>query len=69
VKDVRIVCGGVAPIPYRAKAAEIALKGRKLDIEAAATAAVAGATPLSDNGYKIPILKELVRRALTELSS
>lgn len=69
VRDVRIVCGAVSPIPYRAKAAEAVLRGKKLDIDAAAAAAVAGATPLEDNGYKVPILKELVRRALTELSS
>jgi len=69
VRDVRIVCGGVAPIPFRAKAAENAIRGGKLDIEAAARAAVAGATPLSDNAYKVPILKELVRRALMEISS
>ncbi len=69
VRDVRIVCGAVAPIPYRAKAAEAVLRGKKLDIDAAAAAAVAGATPLADNAYKIPILKQLVRRALTELAS
>jgi xanthine dehydrogenase YagS FAD-binding subunit len=69
VKDVRIVCGGVSPIPYRAKAAEAAIRGRKLDPDAAAAAAVTGATPLSDNAYKVPILKQLVRRALAELSS
>jgi len=69
VRDVRIVCGGVSPIPYRAKGAEATLRGRELDIDAAAAAVVAGATPLSENGYKVPILKQLVRRALTELSS
>jgi xanthine dehydrogenase YagS FAD-binding subunit len=69
VRDVRIVCGAVSPIPYRAKAAEAVLRGKKLDIDAAAAAAVAGATPLADNGSKVPILKQLVRRALTELAS
>lgn len=69
VRDVRIVCGGVAPIPYRAKAAEAHLRGKKLDIDGAAAAAVADATPLSGNGYKVPILRQLVRRALTELAS
>ncbi|HEX5137590.1 MAG TPA: FAD binding domain-containing protein [Planctomycetota bacterium] len=69
VKDVRIAFGGVAPIPCRAKAAENAIRGKKLDVDAAARAAVAGATPLSDNAYKVPVLKELVRRALTELAS
>jgi xanthine dehydrogenase YagS FAD-binding subunit len=69
VKDVRIVCGGVAPIPYRAVAAEAAIRGKKLDVDAAAAAAVAGATPLAENSYKVPILRQLVRRALTELAS
>ncbi len=69
VRDVRIVCGGVAPIPYRAKAAEALLRGKKLDIDAAAAAAVAGAAPLKDNAYKVPILKQLVRRALAEIAS
>ena len=69
VRDVRIVCGAVSPIPYRAKAAEAVLRGKKLDIDAAAAAAVAGATPLADNGYKVPILAQLVRRALAELAS
>jgi xanthine dehydrogenase YagS FAD-binding subunit len=69
VHDVRIVCGAVAPVPYRAKRAEDVLRGKKLDIEAAAAAAVAGAAPLAQNGYKVPILKQLVRRALKELSS
>jgi xanthine dehydrogenase YagS FAD-binding subunit len=69
VHDARIVCGAVAPIPYRAKAAEDALRGKKPDLEAAAAAAVAGAAPLARNGYKVPILKELVRRALRELTS
>ena len=69
VRDVRIVCGAVAPVPYRAKAAEAVLRGRKLDIDAAAAAVIAGATPLADNGFKVPILKQLVRQALTELAS
>ncbi len=69
VRDVRIVCGAVAPIPWRAKAAEAVLRGKKLDIDRAAAAAVAGATPLADNGYKVPILRQLVRRALAEVAS
>lgn len=69
VRDVRIVCGAVAPIPYRAKAAEAVLRGKKLDIDAAAAAAVAGATPLQDNAYKVVVLKQLVRRALAEIAS
>jgi len=70
VKAARIVCGAVSPVPYRAQAAEQALAGRSLDdaaIRAAAAAAVAGAEPLAQNGYKVVILERLVRRALEEL--
>ncbi|MDP9363756.1 MAG: xanthine dehydrogenase family protein subunit M, partial [Chloroflexota bacterium] len=34
----------------------------------AADAAVADAARLSDNGYKVPLARALVRRALAELS-
>ena len=69
---MRIVLGAVAPIPYRAKQAEQALTGKPLNAEtaqAAAEAALAGAQPLSQNAYKVPIAKTLIRRALMELSS
>jgi len=69
VEDVRIVCGAVAPTPFRARAAEDAIRGKPLDVEAAAEAAAKGAEPLDENGYKVVILKRLVRRALEELRS
>ncbi|MCA9665941.1 MAG: FAD binding domain-containing protein [Myxococcales bacterium] len=64
-----VVLGSVAPIPWRAKKAEAALVGKAADealIKAAAEAALAGADPLDDNGYKVPLVKALVRRALTQ---
>jgi len=66
-KDVRIVLGAVAPTPYRAVKAEKLLQGKAVDADtaaAAAQAAVAGATPLTMNAYKIEIAKALVKRAL-----
>lgn len=69
VKRARIVCGAVPPAPYRATAAEEVLVGKKLDPEAAAEAAVAGAEPLAQNKFKVVILKRLVRRALEELKA
>jgi xanthine dehydrogenase YagS FAD-binding subunit len=72
VRDARIVCGSVAATPYRARAAEAALKGRALDpaaVAGAAEAVVKGAEPLEQNRYKVVILKRLVRRALEELGS
>ena len=67
VTDARIVLGGVAPVPYRATAAEDALKGNAITesvAEAAGAAAVKDATPLSKNGYIVQITKTLVKRAV-----
>ena len=64
--DARVVLGGVAPIPWRAKAAEAALKGKKVTDAVARTAAEAstqGAAPLEQNAYKVPLVQTLVRRA------
>jgi xanthine dehydrogenase YagS FAD-binding subunit len=70
-RDVRIVLGGVAPIPWRSADAEQELEGKALDrmtIESAAQAAVAGARPLAHNEYKIALVTKLVRAALMELA-
>ena len=72
VRDVRLVLGGVAPIPWRVKKAEASLVGKKLDPAAAAeaaTIALAGAAPLSGNAYKVPLTQALVRRALMKLNA
>ena len=71
VQDVRIVLGGVAPIPYRALKAEAAIRGKALDEASAAAAglaAVDGAKPLSKNGYKVPLTQAVVKRALLSLA-
>ena len=71
VRDARVVLGAVAPIPWRSARAEQALSGKALD-EAAATAAaraaVVGAAPMSDNGYKVGLVQTLVRRTLLSLA-
>jgi xanthine dehydrogenase YagS FAD-binding subunit len=67
VKDARVVIYGVAPVPWRSQAAEKAIKGRPLTAETAAAAgaaAVEGAQPLSKNGYKVPLTRTVVKRAL-----
>lgn len=70
VRDGRVVLAGAAPIPWRSHQAEAAIRGKVLDdgvIQEAAKAAVAQATPLAKNGYKIPLfaglLKEELRKA------
>ncbi len=68
--DVRLVMGGIAPVPWRVVAAEKGLEGSALDDAACADAAdrvLAGATPLRDNGYKVTLARELIRRALRSL--
>ena len=71
VKDVRIVLGAVAPIPWRSNRAEAALMGKPLNeatLQDAARAAIVGAAPLSDNGYKVGLVQTLVRRTLAQLA-
>jgi xanthine dehydrogenase YagS FAD-binding subunit len=66
-KSPSIVLGAAAPVPHRARAAETALSGKPIDEDTAtqaAPAALAGATPLSKNAYKLPLFETLVRRAL-----
>jgi xanthine dehydrogenase YagS FAD-binding subunit len=69
IAAARIALGGVAPLPWRAAAAERILTGAAPDearIAHAADAALEGAQPLAHNGYKIPLTKTLVRRALDQ---
>jgi xanthine dehydrogenase YagS FAD-binding subunit len=67
VKSARVVMGAVAPIPWRAQAAEQALAGKTIT-EAVATeaanAAVAGATPMTQNSYKVQVARTAVKRAI-----
>jgi len=69
--DVRVVLGGVAPIPWRASAAEQEVIGAEANdavLARAAEAALAGAEPLEHNAYKVPLAKNLIQRALTALT-
>jgi len=69
VVSARIVLGHVAPTPWVAADAAKALAGKSLtpeSAEEAGKAAVAGAAPLSQNGYKVQLAKVAVKRALME---
>jgi xanthine dehydrogenase YagS FAD-binding subunit len=71
VRDARVVLGAVATIPWRSAPAERALVGKRLDAasaEAAGRAAVQGAEPMTDNGYKVDLVTTLVRRILVSLA-
>jgi xanthine dehydrogenase YagS FAD-binding subunit len=67
VQSARVVMGAVAPIPWRSRAAEEALVGKTITeatAAAAGEAAVRGAHPLGQNGYKVEVAKVAVKRAI-----
>lgn len=72
VQKASIVTGWVAPTPRRAIESERLLAGKRLTDDLArqaAHAAVADATPLSKNGYKVPILETVVRRTILAVAA
>ncbi|MDN4987641.1 FAD binding domain-containing protein [Bradyrhizobium arachidis] len=67
---VRLAAGGVAPVPLRLTAAEVALHGKTANtasIAEAAKAAISGAKPLPMTAYKLDLLQGLVRDVLEQL--
>ena len=71
VKEVRLALGGVAHKPWRASTAEGLLKGRPATQAAyreAAEAELAGARPLSDNGFKIELARRVIVDTLAKLT-
>ncbi len=68
-KEARIVLGGVAPEPLRAKKAEGFVNGQPLEEKSAAEAAelsLEGVIALPMNDYKVEIARTLVRRAMLD---
>jgi xanthine dehydrogenase YagS FAD-binding subunit len=71
VERARVVCSGVAPVPWRSEAVERAITGKALTsdvVAAAAEAGVRGAEPLEKNGYKVPLLHGIITEALLALA-
>jgi xanthine dehydrogenase YagS FAD-binding subunit len=67
VRAASIAMGWVAPTPRRAVESERTLTGKNVSeglAREAARAAVADATPLSKNAYKVPVLEAVVRRTI-----
>ncbi|HJO39809.1 MAG: xanthine dehydrogenase family protein subunit M [Vicinamibacterales bacterium] len=67
IEDVRIACGAVQCTPRRLTDVENLVRGRAHNEETAdlaAAAAADGARPLNYNHYKIPLVQNLVKRAL-----
>ena len=67
VREAQIVLGHVAPTPWVSREAVQAIVGRPVHADtaqAAGEAALASATPLSDNGYKVQLARVAVKRAI-----
>jgi len=67
IQDARVAANGVAAHPVRLRAVEDVVRGKPRTEETARLAgetAIEGARPLAHNAYKIPLLRNLVRRAI-----
>ena len=67
ISDLRMAVNGVAAHPVRLRAVEDAVRGLPRTENTAKLAgdlAIEGARPLAHNGYKIPLLRNLVKRAI-----
>lgn len=67
IDRIRIVLNGVAAHPWHLKNVEDAIAGKPANEETASMAgemAIAGATPLRYNGYKVPLMRNLVKRSI-----
>lgn len=72
ISRAAIALGGIAPMPWRVREAEESLIGQAPSSRAfhvAAEAALVGAKPLSQNGFKIDLGKHTVVRALSLAAS
>jgi xanthine dehydrogenase YagS FAD-binding subunit len=68
IDRIRIAVNGAAARPLRLKAVEDAVRGKPRDSATGAMAgklAVEGAAPLQFNAYKIPLMRNLVKRAIS----
>src|SRR5665213_341430 len=67
IDSMRIAVNAVAPRPMRLKAVEDAVRGKPANAdtgEMAGKLAIQGAVPLQFNAYKIPLMRNLVKRAI-----
>jgi xanthine dehydrogenase YagS FAD-binding subunit len=67
IDRARIAVNAVSPRPMRLKAVEDAVRGKPANAETGEMAgkmAVTGAVPLQFNAYKIPLMRNLVKRAI-----
>jgi xanthine dehydrogenase YagS FAD-binding subunit len=72
LSQARVFLGAVSNVPYQVEAANQFLEGKSLDQETIAKAAeliLEKAHVQTDNGYKVPIARTLISRALIQLKA
>jgi xanthine dehydrogenase YagS FAD-binding subunit len=72
VQSARVVMGYVAPVPWPSPEAERVLTEQPVNqgtAQRAALAALSGAKPLSNNGYKVQLARVAVKRAILKAAS
>jgi xanthine dehydrogenase YagS FAD-binding subunit len=72
IREARIALGGVGTKPWRARAAEQALRGAAAtpaNFAKAAAIAFQGAVPYAHNAYKIPLGQQAIVRNLSTLGT
>src|SRR5450631_2897899 len=72
IERIRIAVNGAAARPLRLKAVEDAVRGKprnRATGEMAGKLAVQGALPLQFNAYKIPLMRNLVKRAIVGIGT
>lgn len=72
IQEARIAVNGVAPYPVRVDAAEAAVRGKPMNEDTAVLAgdvAIRRTQPLRHNDYKVPLMKNLVKRSVRGTSA
>ena len=67
IDDARVAVNGAAPYPMRLVGVEDAIRGasqNEATAELAGEVAIRGARPLRQNAYKVPLMRNLVRRSI-----
>ena len=69
IQDLRVVVNGVAPTPVRLTAVENAIRGQARNEDTATRAgdaAIQGVAPLTHNGFKVNLMRNLVKRSIRD---
>ncbi len=72
LSQARVALGAISNVPHQVEAANQFLEGKSLDegvADKAAEIILEKAHPYSENGYKIPIARALIRRTLLQLKA